>query len=179
MNIKRILRTRTALSAALIALAASAAIWAASPASRVEASRATPAGAIKEVDPRAFGMFGITQGQTARLNLVNLETGEFVPCIRVELSFVDSDGNTLLQKVYDVDRGKSAFLDLNGNQFVGRSGRAQIRALARFVGAPDTRDDPFFRNCLPTLEVIDNVTGRTNFIVSESVRIQKVTPTAN
>lgn len=126
-----------------------------------------------------FGMFGITQGQTARLNVVNLETGEFVPCIRVELSFIDGDGNTLLQKVYDVDRGKSAFLDLNGNQFVGRGGRTQIRAQVRFVGTPDTRDDPFFRNCLPTLEVIDNVTGRTNFIVPDSVGIQKVTPTAN
>lgn len=179
MNIKRISRTRTALSAALIALAAAAAIWAASPASRVEASRATPAGAIKEVDPRAFGMFGITQGETARLNVVNLETGEFVPCIRVELSFVDDDGATLLQKVHDVDRGKSAFLDLNGDQFVGRGGRTQIRALVRFVGTPDTRDDPFFRNCLPTLEVIDNVTGRTNVIVPESVRIQTVTLTAN
>ncbi len=48
MNIKRILRTRTALSAALIALAAAAAIWAASPASRVEASRAAKATAGME-----------------------------------------------------------------------------------------------------------------------------------
>ncbi len=79
MKIKRILRTRAALNAALIALAAAAAIWAASPASRVEASRATHASAIKEVDPRAFGMFGITQGQTARLNVVNLETGDTTP----------------------------------------------------------------------------------------------------
>ncbi len=97
----------------------------------------------------------------------------------MELSFIDGDGNTLLQRVHDVDRGKSAFLDLNGDQLVGRGGRAQIRALAQFIGTPDVIDDPFFRNCLLTLEVIDNVTGRTNFIVSDSVRIQTVTPVAN
>src|SRR5262249_13089983 len=135
---------------------------------------ATQASAIKEVDPRAFGMFGITQGQTARLSVANLETGEFVPCVRVELSFIDGDGNTLLQKVHDIERGKSAFLDLNGNQFVGRGGRTQIRALARYVGTPDTRDDPFF---LPSLEVIDNTTGRTSFLVELAQKVQKVSPT--
>lgn len=122
---------------------------------------ATRASAIKEADPIAFGMFGLTAGQTARLNLVNLEPGEFVPCVRVELSFIDAEGHTLLQKVYDIERGKSAWLDLNGNQLMGRSGRVQVRAQVRFVGTPDTRDDPFFRHCLPTLELVDNATGRT------------------
>jgi hypothetical protein len=125
---------------------------------------ASQASAIKEVDPRAFGMFGITPGQTARLNMVNIETEVLLPAVQVELSFIDSDGNTLLQKVHTLHQGKAVALDLNGNLFAGR-GRTQIRALARFVGTPDTRDDPFFRNCLPTLEVVDNTTGRTSFIV--------------
>jgi hypothetical protein len=51
---------------------------------------------------RSTGMVGITQSQTARLNLVNLSDGEFVPCVRVELVFVDGDGNVLSQKVYDI-----------------------------------------------------------------------------
>ncbi|MEP7338230.1 MAG: hypothetical protein ABI977_10840 [Acidobacteriota bacterium] len=131
-------------------------------------STTTRAGAIAsttESFSRNFGMVGITQGQTARLNLVNLEPGEFVPCVKVELSFIDGAGNTLMQKVYDIDRGKSAFLDLNGNQFVARGGRTQIRAQVRFVGTPDTVDNPDLRNCPPTLEMIDNATGRTSFIV--------------
>ena len=137
---------------------------------------ATQASAIKEVDPVAFGMFGITQGQTARLSVANLDSGEFVPCVRLELSFIDGDGKTLLQKVYDVEHGKSAFLDLSGNQFVGRGGRSQIRALVRFVGTPDTRDDPFF---LPSLEVIDNATGRTSFLIPAVQKVQKVSPATN
>ena len=122
-------------------------------------STATRASALEDFS-RNFGMFGLTAGQTARLNLVNLEIGEFVPCVRVELSFIDANGNTLMQKVYDIDRGKSAYLDLSGNQFATR-GRAQFRAQVRFVDNPDIRDDPFFRNCLPTLELVDNATGRT------------------
>jgi hypothetical protein len=125
---------------------------------------ATQASSIQEISPRAFGMFGITQGQTARLSMVSLETGELLPAIQVELSFIDSDGNTLLQKVHTLHQGKAVALDLNGNLFAGR-GRTQIRALVRFIGTPDTRDDPFFRNCLPTMEVVDNTTGRTSFIV--------------
>ena len=125
----------------------------------------THARAALESFSRNFGMFGLTPGQTARLNLVNLDSGEFVPCVRVELSFIDAVGNTLLQKVYDIDRGKSAYLDLDGNQLVSRSGRSQLRAQVRFIGTPDTLDDPFFRHCLPTLEVVDNTTGRTSFIV--------------
>ncbi len=127
------------------------------------------ASAIKEVDPVAFGMFGITQGQTARLSVANLASGELVPAVQVELSFIDGDGNTLLQKVHTIHQGKSAFLDLSGNQFAGRGGRTQVRALVRFVGTPDTRDDPFF---LPSVEVIDNATGRTSFLVEAAQKVQ-------
>ena len=118
--------------------------------------------AQRESFSRSFGMVGITHGQTARLNVVNLEDSEFVPCVRVELSFVDGNGQTLLRSTHEVERGKAAFLDLNGNQLMGRFGaRLQVRAVARFVGTPDTRDAD---DCLLTLEVIDNATGRTSFI---------------
>src|SRR5829696_1832863 len=47
-----------------------------------------------------FGMLGITRGQTARLNVSNLlppPTNDLPPGpTRVELSFVDGDGNPLL-----------------------------------------------------------------------------------
>ncbi len=117
------------------------------------------------------GMFGITQNQTARLNVANLDDGSFVPCIRIELSFVDRDGNILSQKVYEIDSGKSAFLDLRGSEIVGRdSKRAQLRAVVRFVGTPDTRTYMW----TPTLEVIDNESGETRFVVPAVQKVQKV-----
>lgn len=117
------------------------------------------------------GMFGITQNQTARLSLANADDGSFVPCIRVELSFVDSEGKILSQKVYDVEAGKSAFLDLRGDEIVRRSSsRSQIRAVFRFVGTPDTR----LYMWLPTVEVFDNESGETRFVLSAEQKVQKV-----
>ncbi len=120
---------------------------------------ATHASAIKEADPIAFGMFGLTQAQTARLNLVNLTSSEFVPCVRVELSFIDAEGRTLLQQVHEIERGKSAFLDLSGNQLVSRIGRMQVRALVRVISTPDTVDNPDLRECLAMLELVENATA--------------------
>lgn len=120
---------------------------------------------------RSTGMFGITQNQTARLSVANIDDGSFVPCIRVELSFVDSDGNILSQKVHEVESGKSAFLDLRGNEIAqSRSNRSQIRAIARFVGTPDTR----LYMWLPTLEVFDNESGETRFLLPAVQKVQKV-----
>ncbi len=110
---------------------------------------------------KSSGMAGLTIGQTARLNVVNLETGELLPAVQVELSFLDAEGNTLAQKVHGLQRGQAAFFDLNGAQ-AGRTGRTQIRAQVRFIGTPDTR---VVQKVLPTLEVVDNATGRTAFIV--------------
>jgi hypothetical protein len=123
---------------------------------------------------RSTGMFGISQTQTARINLVNLEDGAFVPCVRVEMVFVDGDGSILAQKVYEVDAGKSAFFDLRGSEIIGRgSNRAQIRAEVRFVGTPDTR---LSDNCIPTVEIFDNESGETRFLLPAVQKVQKVQP---
>jgi hypothetical protein len=116
-------------------------------------------------------MFGITQYQTARLNVVNLED-QIVdnPHCRVDLSFVDSDNNILAQKVYDLGAGKAAFLDLKGREVLGRGpNRIQIRAVVKFVGTPDTRQA---ENCIPTVEVIDNDTRETRFVLTTVQKVQ-------
>ena len=120
---------------------------------------------------RSTGMIGITSNQTARINVVRDDPFFFDdPFLRVELSFVDSDGNILAQKVYEVGAGKAAFLDLNGRDVVGSGlNRLQLRAVVKFVGTPDTLPA---ENCIPTLEVIDNNTGETRFLLPAVQKVQ-------
>jgi len=117
-------------------------------------------------DPlRSTGMFGITSGQTARLNIFFVEDA----ATRVELSFVDGDGNILSQKVIDSFSLKSGFLDLRGVDLPRtHSSRTQVRAVVRFIDSPDIRvaDD-----CISSLEVFDNESGETRFLVPA---VQKV-----
>jgi hypothetical protein len=120
------------------------------------------------------GMFGITQNQTARINVANPDDGSFVPCVRVEVTFADGDGNTLSQKVYDIEAGKAASLDLKGSEIAGRdSKRAQVHATVRFIGTPDTRTYMW----TPILEVFDNESGETRFILPAVQKVQKVQTT--
>jgi hypothetical protein len=60
-------------------------------------------------DPPRFGMVGIAEGQTARLNLVNLLTpGASTvppdPC-RAELQFLDGDGNVVASRIVRLEPG--------------------------------------------------------------------------
>ncbi len=120
---------------------------------------------------RTTGMFGITQNQTARLNVVR-DDPFFIddPFLRVELSIVDGDGNILAQKVLDLGAGKATYLDLRGRDIMSRStNRVQLRAIVKFIGTPDTR---LAENAIPTLEVIDNQTGETRFLLPAVQKVQ-------
>src|SRR5215203_1795687 len=114
---------------------------------------------------RSTGMIGITTNQTARINVVRDD-----PFLRIELSFVDSDGNILAQKVYDLGAGKAVFLDFNGRDVPrSDSNRLQLRAVAKFLGPVNLLPA---ENCIPTLEVIDNDTGETRFLLPAVQKVQ-------
>jgi len=118
---------------------------------------------------RSTGMFGITTSQTARLNVVRDDPFfRDDPFLRIELLMVDGDGNVLAQKVIDLGAGKATQLDLRGRDVIGR-GRAQMRAIVRFVGTPDTR---LVENAIPTLEIIDNQTGETRMLLPAVQKVQ-------
>jgi len=107
-----------------------------------------------------FGMVGIVDGQTARLNVVNISAQlPPGPCM-VELMFMDSMGMVLARTTLDLMPGEAAFHDFNFADVIGPQpiGRLQIRPEARLLGGPDTRG-----RCLvvPTLEVYDNTTMQT------------------
>lgn len=129
--------------------------------------------------PGRFGMVGLARAQTARLIVVNIAdpgapTTPPDPC-RVTLGFVDTSGQPFVDqarqpiaKEVNVLAGQAALLDLrfdavaDGNDWratpLDRTGRVQFRAGLEFpAGQPP---DPC-RDLVPTLEVFDNLTGRT------------------
>ena len=85
-------------------------------------------------DPPRFGMVGIAEGQTARLNLVNLLSPGAAtippgPC-RAELQFLDGDGNVVASRLVRLEAGHAAFLDF-APTFVPVNTRRRRRAVAR------------------------------------------------
>jgi hypothetical protein len=118
---------------------------------------------------KSTGMFGITRNQTARLNVVNLgKTGVGTPDTTVLLSFIDGDGNVLSQKLCVLGAGKSARLDIKWRDVPTQGNRAQLRAVVRFVGTPDTRTYMW----TPTLEVFDNESGETRLLIPALQKVQ-------
>jgi hypothetical protein len=121
-----------------------------------------------------FGMVGIAQGQTARLNLVNAgsPTAALVPppC-RARLRFLDADGNVLARVGAEVEAGHSTFLDyalptvpVNGIGDAVAPLRAEIRAAVHFV------DDEIPPPCRVSLEIFDNATGHTGVLYAPPCR---------
>jgi hypothetical protein len=158
-------RNITRVSAALVALLATAAI--------TEARRVR---AVSPPDPDRLGMIGLTQGQTIRLNVVNLHPpldpdAPPGPC-RVVLGFLDAGGQPfkdstgqVIQSEVQLQPGESAFLDLNGDGVVppstnGAPVRLQLRPVVNVLQEPPGKYPP--GPCFPTMEVFDNATGRTS-----------------
>lgn len=105
-----------------------------------------------------FGMVGITRGQTARLNVLN--TGG-VP-IEVSLNFTDGEGRLIKQTVERLDGRQAKFLDLTPSSVDVGVGRLQVHASIE-IRIWELADGGAGRQIVPTLEVFDNDTGRTNF----------------
>lgn len=168
--------TKLSIAIALVAVLASGAIW------EIRRVLAMPT-AVE--DQATFGMVGITQGQTVRLNVVNLASPpdpdkQVPPPCRVVLSFRDANGypftnsnGQAVRREVELQTGQSAFLDLNADIFVPPStngdvapgpARLQLRPFVRVVTSPPEPDknglppDP----CRATMEVFDNTSGRTS-----------------
>lgn len=138
----------------------------------------------------SFGMVGMTQGQSIRLNVVNTDfarEGELPPdpC-RVVLTFLDADGHRLrsrdgsiIRRAMELPPGQAAFLDLNADdlQYPPGPSRLQLRAVVNVLPPPvsdrtELPPDP----CVPSVEVFNNANGRTIFALSAPPSVQKLTP---
>jgi hypothetical protein len=119
--------------------------------------------------PGRFGMVGLAFGQTARLNAVNLLPPDPVvprePC-QGTLGFLNSEGQTFVDsgggeivKEVSIGAGHAEFLDMPASEVVRRGRRVQFRAGLELRHA-ELPPDPCL-NIVATLEVFDDLTGRT------------------
>lgn len=140
----------TKLLATTLALVAAAVIWSASPARQVLA-----VADVESIPPP----FGLAVGQTARINVFNNgeESGIII------YSFLDSQGRVLAQSERVMaPPGHIMSFDLDGDSIDrvrDRFGRVQMRAVVTALGGPDTK------NSRVSLEVFDNATGKTSFVI--------------
>lgn len=113
-------------------------------------------------DPPGFGMLGLTNGQTARLNVVlDREPGQTVPPdpYRVTLYFLNGDGTILAQQAFSLVIGQAASLDYAAPTL--RAGmRLRVRPLV--IAEPDSNGViPCVR---PVTEIINNDTQRSSIV---------------
>jgi hypothetical protein len=143
----------TELLTIVTALAAAAVIWTHWPAS--------PVLAIQDSEDRP-PPFGLAQGQTARLTLFN--SGE-TAIVGPEYRFLDSRGNTLAQSTERIEilPGQFRSFDFDLPEpppgISDPFGRIQVRAVVTSTGNPDEKD------LRVSLEVFDNATGKTSFVI--------------
>jgi hypothetical protein len=123
----------------------------------------------------SFGMVGITQGQTVRVNAANViaeNDSDFPPGpTRVAIIVVNSrgelmrdrDGNAI-RRIAMLERGESTFLNLNADDLQWPPGpiRLQLRAVVTAIPpAPPDSSQLTPSSIAPSVEVFNNANGRT------------------
>jgi hypothetical protein len=109
-------------------------------------------------DPPAFGAFGITHEQTARLNarvFVNDDRStERLSPVVIEFDFHDTEDNLISSMVHTVAPGHAAFLDLNGGTLpIGGDGmRAEFQPSIKILDNPNGNRV----QVIPSGEIFDN-----------------------
>ena len=134
---------------------------------------ARPVTAFNPQPDPPFGMIGIAQGQTARLNLVNTASPDaalFAPPCRARLRLLDAAGTVLTHMRAEVAAGRSTFLDYSPASIPTNLGDAVVplRAEIRASGAFD--DNELAPPCRVSLEIFENATGRTTVFYAPPCR---------
>jgi hypothetical protein len=140
-------------------------------------------------DRVSFGMVGITEGQTVRVNVSNFiapnDSGFPPGPIRVVVRFLNSAGRPVtnrggdvIRQVVELQRGESTSLDINFGELPPGPIRAQLRAVITETPPPVGESNPFPPGpyTVQTVEVINNANGRTVFALSGPPSIRLVAP---
>ena len=126
------------------------------------------------------GIVGIAAGQTAQINVLN--PGVLAPALRVICSaaveFVDDSGNVLKSSTPTILPGQSKALQIRSDTDLGLTvagDRKQIRAV---IASPGFTPSVGAASCklVPTLEILDTVTGRTQITLSGNTAIPGIIP---
>ena len=122
---------------------------------------------------QSSGIVGITGGQTARLNVLNLGTtpqaGVTASCSAL-VTFMDDQGTVLKTGTVTPDPGKSMLVDYPSTATIRQQIRVTIGIAhpAVMVPAPGAVLLPiFYCSLVPTLEIFDNSNSQTVLLVSD------------
>ena len=168
-------KSRLVTALALVALAALMTFGIFRGTQRAHAQDVSP----PQPDRISFGMVGITRGQTARVNVASVSAPgdpDYPPGpSRVTLTFLNSDSEVLrtrdgqpVQRTMTLEPGHSAFLQISADEFIGRNEvRLNFRPVVIVQPPPEDGTQALPPSpIVPTLEVIDNANGRTNWVLS-------------
>ncbi len=140
---------------------------------------------VPTTDTRTSGAVGIAQGQTARFNVVRPDETATATCSAV-LTYFDGMGNQLKTSTITVAPGTLGYLDLfsDTDLALGADQRKQIRVtVAVPVETPSSSSSSTTTNAvpvcrlIPTLEIFDEVTGRTSVVLGGFHHIAQETAT--
>ncbi|MCU1337286.1 MAG: hypothetical protein JWO19_2867 [Bryobacterales bacterium] len=103
---------------------------------------------------------GITSGQTARLNVLypSIPAPLLQVMCAVTFSIVDDQGTVLKSQDFQMLGGKTASVSLNADTDLPGGHAAQIHALTL---TPATSSSGGYCSVLPSLDIVDNATGKT------------------
>jgi hypothetical protein len=140
-------------------------------------------------DRISFGMVGITEGQTLRVNVSNFiapnDSGYPPGPTRVVIRFlnaagrpVTNRGGEVIRQVVELHRGESTFLDINYSELPPGPSRAQLRAVVTEQPPPvnDSHALPPGPTIVPSVEVINNANARTVFFTGNPGVIRGFNP---
>lgn len=142
---------------------------------------AVPARAIIIVNSKTaqFGPFGVARGQTARINVANVDDpnirpSEFPPdpC-RVTVGFTDATGAKIAVRTFIVNWSTTKSFDFRLGappepDRTERGARAELRAFVVGDAAPPDPDRPA-PTCVATVEVFDSNTGQTTVFMEHGL----------
>jgi hypothetical protein len=106
-----------------------------------------------------FGVSGIAPGETARLNVVTVGVRETVAA---QLIFFDTNGGILMQTSVALVPGRAVSLDLPFLERSAVGNRLAFYPMVRLGAKPGGEG-----YVIPTVEVIDNATGRTSHVIED------------
>ncbi|HEX4133367.1 MAG TPA: hypothetical protein VHY84_02000 [Bryobacteraceae bacterium] len=133
-------------------------------------------------ETRTSGVVGIAQGQAARFNVLRPNESATAVCSAV-LTYFDAAGTVLKTATVTVAPGQAGYLDLfsDTDLSLATNQRRQIRATFSVpaitpTSASDKKDKPVCR-LIGTLEIFDELTGRTSVVLGGMHRIETATAT--
>ena len=124
----------------------------------------------------SFGLVSLADGQGLRVQVLNLGSRGSTPTSSCEVTvrFLDTRGESLRDSTVTVTVGQGAAVELRRAQASSKPGRVAARAVLQFGlpvgGAPlglQARQQ-FDCNIVPTLEVVDEASGRATAVLTDT-----------